>query len=137
MDDTEMLQLVREARVARLATVRPDGSPHVVPVCFAVAGSEVVTAVDAKPKSTAALARLANVRANRRVSLLVDHYDDDWSALWWVRVDGDARVANVSDEHRDALAAKYPQYLDAPPAGDAIVVVPRRFTGWRHTVRRL
>ena len=79
------------ARVARLATADATGQPHLVPVTFAVAGDMVYTAVDAKPKRTTALRRLANVAANPRVSLLVDHYDDDWSRLWWVRADGRRR----------------------------------------------
>jgi len=130
---------VTAARVGRLATVRPGGTPHVVPVCFAVFddGDEIVTAVDAKPKSTTALARLDNVRAQPHVALLVDHYDDDWSQLWWVRVDGTARVDDVSDEHAAALAAKYEQYRDARPPGPAIVVTGARYTGWAGSGRRL
>src|SRR5262245_39864365 len=93
MDEAEMRTRVRKARVARLATVTPGGAPHVVPCCFAVVGDVVATAVDdVKVKSTPALQRAANVRATPRASLLVDHYDDDWAALWWVRVDGAARV---------------------------------------------
>src|SRR5690242_12438701 len=80
------------ARVARLATADAGGRPHLVPIVFAVAGDEVFSAVDAKPKRTANLKRLANVRANPHVALLADHYDDDWSELWWARADGRARV---------------------------------------------
>jgi PPOX class probable F420-dependent enzyme len=119
------------ARVARLATVRAGGRPHLVPVCFAMVGGEIVTAVDAKPKSTAALARLDNVRAHPDVAMLADHYDDDWSQLWWVRVDGRARVTELEAEHARALAAKYEQYRAAPPPGPAIVVTPTRWSGWR------
>ena len=121
---------VASARVGRLATVRPDGRPHLVPVCFAVVDDEIVTAVDAKPQSTAALARLDNVRAHPEVALLVDHYDDDWDRLWWVRVDGVARVEDLEHRHTAALAAKYPQYAANPPPGPLIVIVARRFTGW-------
>ena len=78
------------ARIGRLATVTPAGRPHIVPVCFTLHDGRIVTAVDAKPKSTTALARLDNVRATGRASLLVDHYDEDWTRLWWVRVDGPA-----------------------------------------------
>src|SRR5690348_1391752 len=86
------------ARVARLATADASGRPHVVPIVFAVAGDEIVSAVDAKPKRTTALRRLANVRENPRVALLADHYEDDWSALWWVRADGTARVAERDEQ---------------------------------------
>lgn len=81
---------VTEARVARLSTTRADGRPHVVPMTFALlSGGEhadaLVTAVDAKPKRTTDLQRLRNIAANPAVSVLVDHYDDDWTQLWWVR----------------------------------------------------
>jgi PPOX class probable F420-dependent enzyme len=118
------------ARVGHLATVTPDGRPHVVPVCFAVHAGRIVTAVDAKPKGTKALARLANVRATRRASLLVDCYDDaDWSRLWWVRVDGAAEVLE-SDAALDALAAKYPQYREQRPPGPVIAITPERWRSW-------
>ncbi len=81
------------ARVARLATADAGGRPHLVPIAFAVAGDTIYSAVDAKPKRTRALRRLANVRENPAVSLLVDHWDEeDWAALWWVRADGRGRV---------------------------------------------
>jgi PPOX class probable F420-dependent enzyme len=118
------------ARVSRLATVRPDGRPHVVPVCFTVVGDEIVTAVDAKPKTTRSLARLANVRSHPDVALLVDHYHDDWSTLWWVRVDAHARVEEIRDDWAAALAAKYEQYVATPPPGPVVVLVPHHFTGW-------
>jgi PPOX class probable F420-dependent enzyme len=121
---------VAAARVGRLATVRSDGRPHVVPVCFALASDEIVTAIDAKPKSTTALRRLDNVRAHPDVALLVDHYDDDWTTLWWVRVDGIARVEPDLGRYVDALAAKYAQYAATPPPGPAIVISSLRFTGW-------
>lgn len=123
---------VGEARVARLATVREDGRPHVVPVCFAIVDDEIVTAVDAKPKSTTALRRLENVRAHPAVSLLVDHYEDDWTRLWWVRVDGSARIEEMSARYADVLAAKYEQYATATPPGPAIVIASLRFTGWAY-----
>jgi PPOX class probable F420-dependent enzyme len=97
-----------------------------VPCCFAVTGGAIVSAVDAKPKSTTALRRLDNVRSHPAVTLLVDHYDDgDRSRLWWVRVDGTARVATDGPEREtalDTLAAKYPQYRALRPPGAVIVV---------------
>jgi PPOX class probable F420-dependent enzyme len=121
------------AAVARLATVRPDGAPHVVPVCFAVAAGTIYTAVDGKPKRTQSLARLANIAAEPRVALLADRYDDDWTRLWWVRVDGDARLVTDAGERERALVAlagAYPQYAAVPPAGAILAVDPRRFSGW-------
>ena len=120
------------ARVARLATTDADGSPHLVPVVFALVGETVWTAVDAKPKTTTALRRLDNVRAHPAVSLLVDHYADDWATLWWVRADGVATVLDV-DEGRaglDALTAKYPQYQNNPPPGPVLRVNVTRWVSW-------
>ena len=124
---------VAAARVARLATVRPDGAPHVVPVTFALtADGRLVTAVDEKPKSTTALQRLANVEVDPRVSLLVDHYDEDWRQLWWVRLDGIAEILDAAGMAPlvDALAAKYPQYRDAPPPGPVVVVTIGTVRSW-------
>jgi len=124
-------------RVARLATVRPDGAPHVVPVVFAVSGDEIWLAVDDKPKRTNELQRLANVEAEPRVSLLADRYDDEhWSRLWWVRADGRARVrADPRSIGRagELLGARYPQHAERPPPGPAIVVEVERWTGWSAT----
>lgn len=124
---------VRQARVARLATVRPDGTPHLIPITFALDGDTVVTAVDGKPKRTAALQRLENIAANPAVTLLVDHYDDDWSRLWWVRLDGVAEVLRDEPERTAALeplVAKYPQYESSPPSGPVIRVAVHRWATW-------
>ena len=117
------------ARVGRLATVGADGRPHVVPVCFALHEGTIVTAVDQKPKSTRALRRLENVRATGRASLLVDHYEEDWSKLWWVRVDGAAEVVE-SEAAIDTLAEKYEQYRTSRPAGPVIALAPERWRSW-------
>ncbi|QGN57423.1 TIGR03668 family PPOX class F420-dependent oxidoreductase [Nostocoides sp. HKS02] len=122
------------ADVARLATVTPLGDPHLVPVVFALDGNRVWMAVDAKPKSTRALQRLANLRQHPRVSLLVDHYEADWSTLWWVRADGAARVVEPdTDEERQGIAhlvAKYPQYQVDPPGGPVVVVDLDTWRSW-------
>jgi PPOX class probable F420-dependent enzyme len=127
---------VERARVGRLATVTRTGGPHVVPCCYALDGDAVYSAVDAKPKSTLALRRLDNVRANPQASLLVDHYDEDWASLWWVRVDGTARVLDGDEadpRRRHALAllrAKYPQYQRTPPVGAVLVIEGLRWRSW-------
>jgi PPOX class probable F420-dependent enzyme len=121
-----------QARIGHLATVGADGAPHVVPVCFAVTADHIVTAVDAKPKQTRALKRLANVEATGRASLLVDHYEEDWTRLWWVRADGRAHVIG-SEEAIDALAAKYAQYRERRPAGPVIAIEPERWRSWTAT----
>lgn len=123
-----------QERVARLATADATGQPHLVPVVFALAGETLYSAVDRKPKRTTALRRLANVAVNPRVALLVDRYDDDWSALWWARADGRARVLEAGEaEARAALVAltqRYPQYAQTPPDGPVIAVDVERWLGW-------
>lgn len=122
-----------QAQVARLATVAADGTPHLVPVVFAVRDDVVYTAVDAKPKTTRRLRRLANIENNPQVSVLVDHYADDWTQLWWVRADGAATIHHDGATMRtgyDLLHAKYPQYHSVPLDGPVISVTVRRWTGW-------
>lgn len=129
------------ARVARLATVDPTGSPHLVPVTFAIIPVEgaqsppdmIVFAVDHKPKSTTALRRLSNLAANPRVSFLADRYDDDWDRLWWSRAD--AVAAEIGGEARlraiTALQHRYPQYESTPPDGIVVGATVRRWSGWQ------
>ena len=85
----------------------------------------VVTAVDAKPKTTQHLQRLANVEAEPRVGLLVDRYNEAWEQLWWVRLDGTARVVHEEPERIEMiepLLMEYGQYAEAPPTGPVVVV---------------
>jgi PPOX class probable F420-dependent enzyme len=130
-----------QSRVARLATSTPDGKPHLVPVVFAVGGDRrdshdvVYTAVDGKPKTTQRLRRLTNIESNPQVSLLVDHYADDWTRLWWVRVDGLATIHSDDEALHTGyrlLRAKYPQYQSIPLNGPVIAVTVRRWSSW-HT----
>ena len=136
METAELRRRFGSSPVARLSTVRPDGGPHVVPIVFALVGDTVFSAVDAKPKRSRHLQRLANVRANPRCALLVDHYEDDWRRLWWVRADGTGEVvAAPSGEHPGirALVQRFPQYRDEPPSGPLLVVTVHRWTGWTST----
>jgi PPOX class probable F420-dependent enzyme len=133
VDDATMRRRVADARVARLATVTADSHPHVVPCCFTLEHDTIFTAVDGKPKSTLALRRLDNIRAHPHASLLVDHYEDDWSALWWIRIDGPARVIEDGAERMRALtllAGKYPQYEATPPAGAVIRIDATTWRAW-------
>ncbi|TDD94757.1 TIGR03668 family PPOX class F420-dependent oxidoreductase [Jiangella asiatica] len=138
------------ARVARLATTGHDGAPHLVPVTFAVTRADVgaaetapapsavgrdqiVIAIDQKPKSTVALRRLRNIAENPKVTVLGDHYDEDWTQLWWVRADGLAIVVGEGPERDAAIAglcAKYPQYRADPPRGPAIRITVTAWSGW-------
>jgi PPOX class probable F420-dependent enzyme len=122
------------ARSARLASIGPAG-PHLVPICFAVAGDTVYSAVDAKPKRTTRLQRLENLAADPRAALLADHYsDEDWSTLWWVRASGRARVLSPGAPEAvaavDRLVERYAQYREARPAGPVLAVDVERWVGW-------
>ncbi len=141
MTPAEARERFAAARVARLATADAGGRPHVVPVVFAVDGDCVYSVVDAKPKRTTALRRLANVAENPRVALLADHYEEDWGALWWVRADGVGRVlepgpgveaeagAEWAEAARavDLLRARYPQQR---AVGAVLAVDVQRWSGW-------
>jgi PPOX class probable F420-dependent enzyme len=133
VDQEAMRRRVADARVARLATIDAGGRPHLVPFCFVLDGDEVFSAVDAKPKTTRRLKRLDNVRANPAVSVLVDHYEEDWRRLWWVRLDGQAEVVEAGPRSRRALellAGKYEQYRQDPPTGPVLSVRVQRWAGW-------
>ena len=103
--------------------------------CDPIVGNEtIVTAVDHKPKRTPRLQRLENIRTNPSVTLLVDHYDDDWTAVWWVRVDGTATLHDSHEQGRELLAAKYPQYAEAPEhLGRMVVIHPTKWTSWAYS----
>jgi PPOX class probable F420-dependent enzyme len=132
------------AAVARLATVGPEGRPHVVPVTFVLdSGSapgsgpgpadRIYTAVDAKPKTTTRLQRLRNIAANPHVAVLADHYEPDWARLWWVRADGRASILDQPSDMAPALrllAERYPQYREQLPGGPVICIQVERWTGW-------
>ncbi|NKY28437.1 TIGR03668 family PPOX class F420-dependent oxidoreductase [Nocardia gamkensis] len=118
--------------VARLATISARARPHLVPIVFVVAGEVIYTSVDAKPKTTTALRRLANIAANPAVTVLVDRYGDDWTQLWWARADGDARIAEGAEAEAAIrrLTARYPQYERQPPPGPVIAIDVARWSGW-------
>jgi PPOX class probable F420-dependent enzyme len=137
MDRAEAIGRLRSGRVGRLATVRPDGTPHVVPVVFAVVEDgdrlRAFWAVDHKPKRSTTVQRIRNIQTNPNVELVVDSYDEDWRELWWVRASGTARVIEDADERAFAVAAlvgKYPPYVDTAPAGDVVEIEIDRVTWW-------
>jgi len=129
----EALTKVALARVGRLATTDEEGTPHLVPIVYAVTGNRIYSAVDHKPKRTPRLKRLTNIAANPSVALLVDHYEDDWDRLWWIRIDGSAQVVESNKERSDAielLAAKYRQYRSQPPEGTVMRIDIERVIHW-------
>ncbi|WP_019929797.1 TIGR03668 family PPOX class F420-dependent oxidoreductase [Nocardia sp. BMG111209] len=140
LDESEAWRRFRAARVARLATVGADGAPHVVPVTFAVSPPSeppaVVIAVDHKPKTTTNLRRLRNIAATGRASILADEYDEDWTQLWWVRLDGRAGVLTDPAGRAapiDWLVTKYAQYQGNTPQGPVIRIEADVITGWSYT----
>jgi len=130
-------RFVCRARVARLATVTEDGAPHAVPVCYALVGGRIVSPLDEKPQSVdaAELRRVRNVRADPRVTLLVDHYAENWDELGWVQVRGTADLLRPDDDGHAvavrALREKYDQYTDqAIEERPALRVVPEEAVSW-------
>ncbi|HLB20160.1 MAG TPA: TIGR03668 family PPOX class F420-dependent oxidoreductase [Gaiellaceae bacterium] len=129
-----MLRRLTAARVARLGTTDPDGRPHLVPIVFALDDDTLYSAVDRKPKRSSKLRRIENARARPDVTILVDHYEDDWDQLWWIRLRGRARVLDGGDERDRALALlqeKYPQYRTDPPGGPVLAVDVTDVREWR------
>ena len=103
MDEPEAMSRVGSAPVGRLATADARGTPHVVPVVYVLEGRTLYWAVDRKPKRSAHLKRLQNIRANPNVEVVVDHYEEDWKMLWWVRAAGIARILERGEEFERAL----------------------------------
>ncbi len=129
-----VIAALRDARVARLGTVDSAGAVRLVPVCLAVVGEWVVGAVDHKPKRTGQLRRLDDIQATGSATVLVDHYAEDWSELWWVRVRGRAEVATsgeARDAALDALVAKYAQYRAHRPQGAMWRIAIDELRWWR------
>ena len=129
---TEHLSFIDSCRVAHLATADGDGSPHVVPVCFAYLDGAFWVAIDEKPKTTRRLKRIRNIETNPRVSLVFDRYDEDWFRLAYVLVRGTASVVERAPlEVVAALRARYTQYesmkLEERPA---IQITPESVVAW-------
>jgi PPOX class probable F420-dependent enzyme len=132
-----VLDAMQQARVARLATVGAGGAVGLVPICFVVVNGWVGSAVDHKPKRTDRLRRLADIETTGAATVLVDHYEEDWSRLWWVRIRGRAVVHRDRDEEAravlDALSAKYVHYRERPPTGPVYRIALDEVRSWRAT----
>jgi PPOX class probable F420-dependent enzyme len=126
-------ELLRSARVGRLGLLDEEGGPRVLPVTFAVAGGRIWSAIDQKPKRAGEPARVRFLRRDPRAALMVDRYSDDWDELAWVQVLGSVEVLDVAQgaSGLDALSAKYPQYVGAPPPGPMLALQPDRCLWWR------
>jgi PPOX class probable F420-dependent enzyme len=104
---------VMRRRIGHLATAGHSGKPHLVPVCFAMDAGALYTAIDEKPKSGGFLKRVKNILENPSITFLVDHYEEDWSRLGWVRIDGTAELLSNGQERDGAirlLRSRYEQY---------------------------
>lgn len=130
---------IEQQRVARLATVDPQGRPHLVPIVYAFDGEQLFTPLDAKPKRVALsrLQRVRNIQANPQVTVLLDEYSDDWGKLAWVQLRGQARLIETGPEQATGAAlleAKYAQYRQMPLAGRPVIVITvHQVTSWRAT----
>lgn len=144
MSPEESRRRFASAPLGHLATADAAAHPHLVPFVFAVDPSSdpaqpdrIYTAIDHKPKRTTALRRLANIAENPAVAALVDHYEDDWDQLWWVRADGTGRLVEAgSSESRRAiglLEARYDAYKRHSPAGPLLAIDVARWSGWTAT----
>ncbi len=133
VDADSCRELFSSQAVARLATIGP-GGPHLVPIVFAIDGDTIVTAIDQKPKRTHRLQRVVNIEGDARVVALVDHYDENWDRLWWVRADGAASILRSGREYTaaiDLLVSRYQQYQAARPDGPVIAISVARWSGWQ------
>jgi PPOX class probable F420-dependent enzyme len=131
LDEAEARRRFGDGRVARLATVDRHRRPRVVPCCFVLAGDVVYSAVDEKPKRSPDLARLRDMAENPDVTIVVDHYEEDWDEVWWARVRGRARMTEDAEEARGAalLRAKYPQY-EAHQLARVVAIDVTEVSGW-------
>ena len=139
MDRETAYRRMSSAEVARLATINPDGTPHLVPIVFAVRDETLYTAVDGKPKRSRRLRRIENARSRPDVTVLADHYEADWSRLWWVRLEGRARVLDAGEEAELALRLlieRYEQYRRETPGMPVLAIDIRRWSGWESAVTR-
>ena len=139
---SELLRSPRlaEARVGHLATASETGTPHVIPVCFAVAdvmdGDCIYSVLDQKPKRTGLtrLRRVRNILVNPPATLVVDHYEEDWSHLWYIIISGHAELLLEGEERAAAipvLRAKYPQYRDMDIDENPVIrITPERIIAW-------
>ncbi|MYV91017.1 TIGR03668 family PPOX class F420-dependent oxidoreductase [Streptomyces sp. SID1034] len=133
LSDIDARERFTGSSVARLATADAAGIPHVVPVTFAVDGDTIYFAIDHKPKRSTNLRRLRNISENPVVSVIADHYADDWSALWWARADGTAEIwegDTLRERAVELLQRKYPQYVETPPTGPVVAIHVEAWTGW-------
>ncbi len=128
----------RTCLVARLATLNPDGSPHQVPIVFTWVDDCFWSPIDGKPKENVPLQRVVNARSDSRGSLLLDEYDNNWTKLWWIRIDVQITVIEIGETPLpgvlDSLVEKYPQYEDVAvlrDPGTILRLTPKKISSWQ------
>ncbi|MGH3916605.1 MAG: TIGR03668 family PPOX class F420-dependent oxidoreductase [Pseudonocardiaceae bacterium] len=138
LEENEARTRFAEVPVVRLATADDLNRPHLVATTFVVADDVIFSAVDGKPKQSRNLKRLRNIQLTPHVSVLADHYAEDWTELWWARADGTATVIEAEDDMAEPLrllADRYWQYRRDRPEGPVIAVAVERWTGWAYADR--
>ncbi|HTY77969.1 MAG TPA: TIGR03668 family PPOX class F420-dependent oxidoreductase [Candidatus Bathyarchaeia archaeon] len=134
----DVAEFIASARVGRLATADGAGQPLVVPICYAWDGEALLSAIDGKPKRSGELARVRNIRENPKVSVVIDHYEEDWRRLRWVVFQGLAEILTAGRDFArgvDLLVSKYPQYGPmklSRDSGTMIRVRPGKVLQWRY-----
>ena len=131
-------EFIERARVARLATVDSEFKPHIVPVVFVFDGNHFFIPVDKKRKTAKPekLKRIRNIQYNPNVALLIDQYDEDWTKLAFVMIEGKASVASKREGNiqvREAykrLMTKYVQYQKVGVGEMYIIITPKKVASW-------
>ena len=129
------VRLLEDERSGVLGTIARSGLPQLVPVCYALVGDAIAVAIDEKPKQGATLARVRNIERDPRATLLVDHYEERWEQLAWLRLEGDADIVERGSDWPEALEAlrrRYPRYRSMALEGLPVIRLrPARVVGWR------
>jgi PPOX class probable F420-dependent enzyme len=145
-NDKHIESFINRARVARLATINSENKPHLVPVVFAFDGKHFLIPVDKKRKKVKPeeLKRIKNIQNNPNVALLIDEYNEDWTKLAFVMVQGKARIITTRTEENirlqeayRKLVAKYSQYQKTGLCEMCIIIKPEKVTSWRNSQSEL
>jgi PPOX class probable F420-dependent enzyme len=128
-------KIIDQMPVARLAQLDDEGAVQVLPFVCARVGNTFWSPIDGKPKKHAGLRRLEWIAEHPQVCVLFDHYADDWSQLWWLKLFCNA--ASYQGDHEDwdkaiqAVTGKYPQYTETPLFLGPPTMIRFDVTGWK------
>ena len=148
INDIHLKAIIDKARVARLATVNSEGKPHLVPVVFAYDREHYYIPIDEKtkqrPSKPEKLKRVKNIQANPNIALLIDEYNEDWTKLYFVMIQGRASlISNKKGEQENELllllekahkllAEKYHQYQKIGIGEYIIIIYPQKIVTWKN-----